>query len=83
MRQAPHCTVVGQPTFGSSGNPKPHDLPNGVTVFVPSWQALRPDGSCFEVEGLKPDVVVDVSPEALGVTDPILERALLLLRERR
>jgi hypothetical protein len=83
MRQAPNCTVVGQPTFGSSGNPKPHELPNGVTVVVPSWQALRPDGSCFEGEGLKPDVVVDVSPEALGEKDPILERALSLLREKR
>src|SRR6185295_6961575 len=37
MRQARDCTVVGQRTHGSSGNPKPFELPNGVTIFVPSW----------------------------------------------
>lgn len=82
LRQAPECTVVGQPTFGSSGNPKPHDLPNGVTIFVPCWQDLRPDGTCFEGEGLAPDVDVPVDPVELDKRDPILERALELLREK-
>ncbi len=82
MRQAQDCTVVGQRTYGSSGNPRPHDLPNGVTNHVPSWQALRPDGSGFEGEGLVPDVVVVVEASDLARTDPILEKAIAVLRSR-
>lgn len=83
MRQAPDCTVIGQRTYGSSGNPKPHELPNGVTIVVPSWQGLRLDGTCFENEGLKPDVEVDVDLAELGRKDPILERGLAYLRKKR
>ncbi|MBZ0267328.1 hypothetical protein K8I85_04185, partial [bacterium] len=79
MKQAADCTVVGQRTFGSSGNPKPHELGNGVTVVVPSWQSLRPDGTCFEGEGLAPDVEVAVDVAELEQRDPILERALEIL----
>ncbi len=80
MRQAKDCTVVGQKTYGSSGNPKPHDLPNGVTIFLPSWQDLRLDGTCFEGEGLAPDVEVAADPKDFEEKDPILERALEILR---
>ena len=82
LRQARDCTVVGERTFGSSGNPKPHELPNGVTVLVPSWECLRPDGTCFEVEGLAPDVPIEVDPRVLASRDPILERALELARAK-
>lgn len=82
LRQARDCTVVGERTYGSSGNPKPHELSNGVTVFVPSWQDLRPDGTCFEGEGLAPDVEVAATAEELASRDPILERALEILRAK-
>jgi hypothetical protein len=82
MRQAKDCTVVGQKTYGSSGNPKPHELPNGVTIVLPSWQDLRPDGTCFEGEGLAPDVEVAAEPKDFEQRDPILERALAVLREK-
>ncbi len=82
MRQAPDCVQVGQPTYGSSGNPKPHELSNGVTIVLPSWQALRPDGTCFEGEGIAPDVVVEATADDLKTRDPILERGLELLREK-
>ena len=82
MRQAKDCTVVGQKTYGSSGNPKPHELPNGVRLVLPSWQDLRPDGSCFEGEGLAPDVEVPAVPKDFEEKDPILEKALGILREK-
>ena len=82
MRQARDCVVVGQATFGSSGNPKPIELGNGVTAFVPSWQAMRPDGSVFEGEGIEPDEFVPCNADDLKTRDPILEKALLLLRAR-
>jgi hypothetical protein len=82
MKQAKDCMVVGQKTYGSSGNPRPHPLPNDVTIFVPSWQDLRLDGTCFEGEGLAPDIEVKVEPKDLEVKDPILEKALALLRDK-
>jgi C-terminal processing protease CtpA/Prc len=82
LQQAGDCTVVGQKTFGSSGNPRPHQLSNGVTLVLPSWQDLRLDGTCLEGEGLSPDVEVAVDPKELVARDPILERALELLRAK-
>ncbi len=82
MRQAPDCTVVGQRTFGSSGNPKPFELGNGVTIVVPTWQDLRLDGTYCEGEGIAPDVEVAVDVAELERRDPILERALELLRAK-
>ena len=82
MRQANDCTVVGQPTYGSSGNPQPVDLQNGVTAMVPSWQDLRLDGTPIEGEGLLPDVLVACAPKDFETADPILEKALAVLREK-
>jgi hypothetical protein len=82
MEQAPDCTTVGRPTYGSSGRPVPHDLPNGVKIFIPSWQDLLPDGTCREGKGIAPDILVEVDPKQLGERDPILERALEVLRRK-
>jgi hypothetical protein len=38
-KQVPGCKLVGGKSYGSSGNPKPTDLGNEVTVFLPSWKA--------------------------------------------
>ncbi len=80
MKQVPGCKLVGEKSYGSSGNPKPHDLGNGVTVYLPSWKALRPDGTCFEREGIKPDVTVRTTESQLSESDPVLKTALRLLR---
>lgn len=66
---------------GSSGNPKAHELPNGVTIVVPSWQALLADGKCFEGVGVSPDIELAVESAELDRRDPILERALEVLRK--
>lgn len=81
MRQAPHATLLGARTFGSSGNPKPHKLPNGAEIYLPSWKDLRPDGSCFEGEGISPDLFVYFPTDGSYAGDPVLERALDLLRQ--
>ncbi|MGO8677126.1 MAG: S41 family peptidase [Limisphaerales bacterium] len=56
MRRVPGCKLIGQRTAGSSGNPKPVDLGNGVVLFVPSWQDLDLHGACLEGRGVEPDV---------------------------
>ena len=80
LKACPNVTVVGDITYGSSGNPKPTELPNGVTVHLPSWKTMRPDGSCFESEGIKPDVLIAPSLEAFAGRDPVLDKALELAR---
>lgn len=82
MKQGRDCVVVGQPTFGSSGNPQEFDLGNGVTIRVPCWQAMQPDETLFEGAGIQPDEFVPCLVDDLRTRDPILEKALALLRAK-
>jgi C-terminal processing protease CtpA/Prc len=58
MKKSPNCTTIGEKTWGSSGNPKPHDLGNGVTIMLPSWRDLDPDSNSIESIRLAPDLPV-------------------------
>ncbi|MHC5163676.1 MAG: S41 family peptidase [Planctomycetota bacterium] len=80
MKQVPGCKIVGGPTQGSSGNPKPHDLGNGVTVYLPSWKALLPDETCFEGKGIWPDIPVKFNRKSTKSNDPVIEAALRELK---
>ncbi len=82
MKQGPGVQVVGQPTLGSTGDAVAHDLGNRVLVELPRRQELRLDGTCYEGEGLAPDVFVPCTSRDLEQGDPTLEKALALLRER-
>ncbi len=81
MRQIPQCKLFGARSYGSSGNPKPVGLSNGVTVFLPSWVALRADGTPFELEGIAPDVEIQTAEDDFKSADPVLEAALAWLRD--
>lgn len=83
MKQAPLAVLVGERSYGSSGNPQQHALVPGLVVHLPSWQALRPDGTCFEGEGIAPHIHVQAGPEDFRDRDPVLEEALLRLRGQR
>jgi Peptidase family S41/Bacterial Ig-like domain len=80
MKQVPGTVVVGARSQGSSGNPKPHDLGNGVTLFLPSWKDLTPDGRELEGVGIAPDIEVKASPNDFQDADPVLKAALEALR---
>jgi len=80
MRQAPRAVLLGATSYGSSGNPQTHVLVPGLAVQLPSWRALRPDGTCFEGEGIAPMIPVAALPAQLAAGDPILDEALLRLR---
>lgn len=77
----PRVTVVGQPSRGASGNPGAFEVLPGLTVWSSRWQSLDTDGRCIEGVGVSPDVVV--APPARGErdADPVLDRAVRLLRE--
>jgi hypothetical protein len=80
MKQVPGCVLIGAASRGSSGNPQPIDLGNDVTALVPIWKDLRPDGTCFEGEGIAPDVPVPADAKAFATSDPVLQAALKRLR---
>jgi hypothetical protein len=77
LRHAADATIIGAPSRGSSGNPKPHDLGNGVTVFLPSWQDLEPDGTLLEGRGVQPNISVTFTGKT---KDEVLDAALSRLR---
>ncbi len=78
MLKALGVTLVGQTTRGSSGNPAPVVLPNGVTVWYSRWQSFLPDGSPLERHGVAPDVVVKHERGK----DDTFDKALEILRKR-
>lgn len=80
MKQAPGTMIVGAASQGASGNPKPFDLGNGVTVFLPSWKDLTPDGQELEGVGIAPDIPVKASAADFENGDPVLTAALTHLR---
>ena len=59
-----------------------HELPNGVTIVMPSWQAMEVNGDIFEGVGIKPDVEVLFDTKELERRDPILERGVEVLKEK-
>ena len=77
MRQA-GAALMGEKSYGSSGNPKPVRLANKVTVFLPSWVALTPDGEPFEGKGISPDVHIEFPDESEA--DPLINAAIELLK---
>lgn len=79
MRQVPNCRLIGDTSGGSSGNPKWHELGNGVAVALPSWQVFLPDGSLLEGHGVKPDIQVSGTAADFQHRDPVLDEALRYL----
>lgn len=80
MKQGKRVKLIGGPSGGSSGNPKPFKLANGVEVFVPSWQDFLPDGSPLEGKGIQPDILIKSKPDDFLKGDPVLSEALKVLR---
>lgn len=75
MMRAAGSRLIGQRSAGSSGNPQPHALGNGVTVYLPSWKAMLLDGSPIEGVGIAPDVEVQTKPGDFEKEDPVLRAA--------
>ena len=80
MKCGAKATLVGGVTSGSSGRPMPHDLGNGVTVYLSSWEDQLPDGTLLQNHGVRPDIAVEAIPGNLKNSDPVLEAAIKALR---
>jgi hypothetical protein len=81
MKQVPGCQLIGQRSYGSSGNPRPVDLGNGVTAFVPSWRDFLPDGTEIEGKGIAPDIEVKATARQFADDDPVLKAALMFMHK--
>lgn len=73
------ATLVGETTFGSTGQPHVVDFGDGMTAYVGARRVRFPDGSPFEGVGVAPDVAAPMSFASMD-GDPALERALQLIR---
>lgn len=78
MKSLPHCTTMGKPTRGSSGNPAPVMLPNGMEVFYSRWVAMTPEENSIEGVGVAPDIEV----EHENGSDNTFTKAIATLREK-
>ena len=77
MSAVKRCKIIGQPTRGSSGNPAPVHLFDGIDVYYSRWISMMPDGSPIEDLG----VPVDEKITHLSGSDKTYERARQLLTE--
>jgi len=81
MTGGTNVTTMGDATAGSSGNPKIVRLPLDMTVSVPRWIDLLPDGTPLDERGVQPQVRFEPKPGAFeGKHDDLLAAALERLR---
>lgn len=80
MKHLPNAKVIGMKTYGSSGNPLPHELSNGVTVYLPSWQAYTLDEILIEGNGIEPDVEIKTSKNDFEQKDVLIEEVLNIIK---
>jgi hypothetical protein len=73
MRHGARAKLIGEKSWGSSGNPKPVELSCRVTVVLSSWQDFDVDGAMIERKGIAPDVEVKTTAEELRTKDPVIE----------
>lgn len=82
MKQVPNAKAVGMKTYGSSGNPVPRELSNGVTVYLPSWQAYTLDGKLIEGNGVNPDIEIITSKKDFVDNDVLVEDVLKMIKNK-
>lgn len=81
LSQCPQVTTLGNRTAGSSGNPRRVMTGGGITVTLPLWLDMDPDGNAIDGLGIAPDVLVNAPGSAFtDQADPVLSTALDRLR---
>ncbi len=84
-----HFTLVGEPTYGSTGNPLFVALPGGGSFRVCTKRDSYPDGREFVGYGVLPDIHVERTPtmlmtpedEVLNVAINLLEKQLTIVED--
>ncbi|MEL6624463.1 MAG: S41 family peptidase [Bacteroidota bacterium] len=72
-----HMIKIGQPTFGSTGQPMVFDMPGGGSARICTKKDTYPDGREFVGVGIQPDIYVKKSlDDFIHDKDPALEKAI-------
>jgi C-terminal processing protease CtpA/Prc len=73
--------IMGEPTYGSTGQPLIVGLPGGGSAQVCTKHDTYPDGTEYVGVGIQPDIVVSPTVEDVrSGRDPVLDRAVAHLR---
>jgi len=79
--------IIGEHTIGRAGEQKLVKLPDGTGLWITTVKYLTPSGEPLHEKGLTPAVAVDSPDVDFGqpepTTDPILEKALERLAEKK
>lgn len=75
--------TIGQPSFGSTGQPVFFNLPGGGSARICAKQDTYPDGRPFVGVGIQPDIeVVPTVEDFIKGRDPVMEQAKNFLLKR-
>lgn len=78
-----NMTKIGEPTFGSTGQPLIFELPNGGGGRVCTKKDTYPSGKEFVGIGIQPEIVVKKTlGDYLENRDPVLEKAIEFLEKK-
>ena len=73
--------LIGDKTYGSSGNPKRFEYENRFIVGIPSWIRFFPNGDLFEGKGVSPDIHINSNKSIVEDRDIVFEKAIEVLGE--
>lgn len=78
-----HITFVGQPSYGSTGQPRNLKMPGGGRAQICVKRISYPNGREFVGYGIQPDVIVEMSVDAMREErDPVLEAGIQILADQ-
>jgi len=82
MKNSHRATIVGDRTFGSSGQPFSRKISEDISYRIGAKRMFFGDGSPFEGVGIEPDVKVARSVEQFRTgEDPVLSKAIGLVNK--
>lgn len=86
LRDYDRAVLVGQPTFGKGLVQRVHDFADGSSARITFARWLTPDRHPIPEDGLAPDVLVEIGPEAAeadgAAVDAQLDRAVELVQAK-
>ncbi|HSI69790.1 MAG TPA: S41 family peptidase [Gillisia sp.] len=78
-----HMFKIGEPTFGSTGQPLVFELPGNAYARICTKQDTYPDGLEFVGVGIQPDILVQKTLlQYMENQDPALEKAVDILQKK-
>lgn len=82
FKETHRAVIIGEPTWGSTGQPIVTDFRNGMSLSVSTKRESFPDGSQFEGIGIMPDIEIHPTANDLRIgSDPVLDEVLTLVRK--